>query len=319
MENKRNNLSVSIIVPVYNAARYLSACLDSVLAQDYDNWDAILIDDGSTDGSRAIMDTYHSLDKRFKCISKNNGGVSSARNIGLEQSAGEWALFLDADDCLKPNALSMLVGKAEGLDFVFGGYEILNDEGVLTYSVPERIECTINESQAFEQLFKPWHYRAFGAAWGKLFKLSVIKKNSLKFNERIHIGEDRLFVFDFVCHANSGYYFTIPVYEYYERPGSAMDTFNKGENKHFLTDLDAFMEMKRHIAAHQLKEEVLPLLKYGVKCNFHILSQSNKSNGWKWLVFKVRTHWKLLRILSLKDYCQDVVLPHIPSIGHNTV
>ena len=289
------------------------------MAQDYTAWEAILVDDGSTDGSLALLETYQNKDKRFRVFAKNNGGVSSARNYGLTKVIGDWAFFLDADDCLKPNSLSLLLDKTDGVDSVFGGYVILNNNGELTYSISDHFEFALDKVQAIEQLFKPWHYRTLGAAWGKLFKIPVIRQYNLHFNERIHIGEDRLFVFEYLSKVNSVYYFTTPVYEYFERPGSAMDSFYKGKNKHFLTDLDAYLEMNRLTSAMPQKEKVLSLLKYGAKCNFHLLSDSYKPVGWRGLYIKVLSHWKLLRILSIRDYFRDILLPHILPQASDTV
>lgn len=96
---------ISIIIPVYNAERFLRRCLDSVLNQSYSNWECIIVDDGSKDSSFAICDEYVKTDSRFKVIHKENGGVSEARNIGLSQLSGEWVTFVDSDDELTLDAL----------------------------------------------------------------------------------------------------------------------------------------------------------------------------------------------------------------------
>ena len=90
---------ISIIVPVYNTEKYLDQCIQSVLAQTYTNWELLLIDDGSTDSSGAICDKYAAEDNRIRVFHKENGGVSSARNLGLDNAQGEWISFVDADDC----------------------------------------------------------------------------------------------------------------------------------------------------------------------------------------------------------------------------
>ena len=104
----------SIIIPVYNVAPYLRECLDSVKNQTFADWEAICVDDGSTDGSGAILDEYGAKDNRFKVIHQKNEGVSSARNRGLEQATGEWILFLDADDVLNIEATAFLCGVLQG-------------------------------------------------------------------------------------------------------------------------------------------------------------------------------------------------------------
>lgn len=97
----------SIIIPVYNVAPYLRECLDSVLAQTFTDWEAICVDDGSTDGSGAILDEYAAKDKRFRVFHKENGGVSSARNLALNNVKGEWVGFLDGDDIYCPKMMSI--------------------------------------------------------------------------------------------------------------------------------------------------------------------------------------------------------------------
>lgn len=113
--------SFSIIIPVYNVAPYLRECLDSVLAQIFSNWEAVCVDDGSTDGSGAILDEYAARDIRFKVIHQGNAGVSAARNVALEAATGEWVTFLDADDKINAerlNALFIIANKHKGVDWI---------------------------------------------------------------------------------------------------------------------------------------------------------------------------------------------------------
>lgn len=111
----------SIIIPVYNVASYLRECLDSVLAQTFTDWEAICVDDGSTDGSGAALDEYADRDNRFKVIHQQNGGVSAARNAALEVAVGEWITFLDSDDKIdaeRLNVLSFIANKHKGVDWI---------------------------------------------------------------------------------------------------------------------------------------------------------------------------------------------------------
>ena len=103
----RHNLS--IIVPVFNVRNYLSDCIDSIISQSYSDFECILIDDGSTDGSGAICDEYAKKDSRIRVFHKENGGVSSARNIGLDNASGEWIYFVDSDDQILPGGLQTMV------------------------------------------------------------------------------------------------------------------------------------------------------------------------------------------------------------------
>ena len=104
---------VSIIVPVYKAEQYLHRCIDSILSQSFTDWELILVDDGSPDSSGAICDEYVHKDARIHVIHKENGGVSSARNVALGRITSKWLTFVDSDDCLYPRALQRLVEVAE--------------------------------------------------------------------------------------------------------------------------------------------------------------------------------------------------------------
>ena len=122
--------TVSIIIPIFNAEAYLARCLDSILAQSYSDWECILVEDGSTDGSGRICDCYAAKDARFRAIHGSNKGVSTARNKGIQLSGGQWFYFCDADDEVMPNALETLIHECDssGSDLVFGGYVECDDE-----------------------------------------------------------------------------------------------------------------------------------------------------------------------------------------------
>ena len=111
---------ISVIIPVYNTEKYLRRCIDSVLAQTYQDFELLLIDDGSKDSSGAICDEYASQDTRVRVFHKENGGVSSARNLGLDHARGEWITFVDADDWMADDMLQQMLdtADAEGADVV---------------------------------------------------------------------------------------------------------------------------------------------------------------------------------------------------------
>ena len=109
-------MKLAILIPVYNAEKYLRECLDSVLAQTFPDWEAICVDDGSTDGSGAILDEYAAKDGRFRVIHQKNAGVSAARNAALDVAKGEWVCFVDADDVIDRDWLrAMMLGRKSNL------------------------------------------------------------------------------------------------------------------------------------------------------------------------------------------------------------
>lgn len=123
---------ISVIIPAYNAQAYLRECLESVLAQSFTDWEALVVNDGSTDGTLGIAESLAAEDGRIKLFSKPNGGPSEARNYGLDRATGEWVTFLDSDDCLMPHALEVMHGftGGDGTDVVAGEYSRRNREPV---------------------------------------------------------------------------------------------------------------------------------------------------------------------------------------------
>ena len=131
-----NNCKVSIIIPVYNAERYLRKCLESIVSQTYINWELILVNDGSTDTSGKICEEYAEKDARVRVYNKSNTGVSDSRNLGIKESTGKYLVFVDADDYwLSVNDLATLVGISEEnqLDVLRGEYMAVDEDGQYIY------------------------------------------------------------------------------------------------------------------------------------------------------------------------------------------
>lgn len=178
----------SIIIPVYNVAPYLRECLDSVLAQNFPDWEAICVDDGSIDESGAILDEYAAKDKRFRVIHKENGGVSSARNVGLDTARGAWVWFVDGDDMIHPNAMEhikcVLDANRDVEVYAFDGF-IRDDNSLVEWPGLdfEYLEITSEHSERVERFF---HYGACNVIFGRE------KFGSLRV-PAFSIGEDVLF------------------------------------------------------------------------------------------------------------------------------
>ncbi len=128
---------VSIIVPVYNAEKYLDRCVDSVKAQTYTNWELLLVDDGSKDASPLMCDKYASEDKRIRVFHQQNGGICAARNTGIKNIKGDYFFFCDNDDRIEPDAIEELLylAKTENADMVIGGYTGYGIKGHPRWSV----------------------------------------------------------------------------------------------------------------------------------------------------------------------------------------
>ena len=215
---------ISVIVPVYNVERYLCKCLDSILTQTITEWECILVDDGSTDKSGSICDEYAKKDGRFIVMHKENGGVSSARNLGIKGAHGEWISFVDADDELYEESLSTLYSfVSDSVDIVVAGYVKINDKKEITYQIGERKTYLKNREDAILEVYKPTYYSYIGYPWGKLYRKDVINKNALSYDETISVSEDRLFLLTFMsCMKGIAVITTTPVYYYYQRADSVM-------------------------------------------------------------------------------------------------
>ncbi len=214
-----NKERLSIIVPVYNAEDYLDRCLISILEQDFPSFEVILVDDGSTDSSPMICDRYSATDPRFRTIHKSNGGVSSARNAGLDLAKGEYIMFVDSDDALLPDSLEMLFEYLSGEDLAVGGYTVYIEGTPGKEVLPKR-----NVSFKGEDMNKFYdenirrNCEMLDAPWSKIFRRKTI--GDLRFCEDLHYAEDKLFVFSFLSKCSSAYACSSPVYAYHLRAGS---------------------------------------------------------------------------------------------------
>lgn len=186
-------LLISIIIPIYNAEKTLNRCVDSILSMTFSDWELLLINDGSTDRSGAICDEYVAKDKRIKVFHKENRGVSSARNIGLDNARGKWITFVDADDQINSSTLNCIYSKDIKEDFIFFSYCFNYKDGRVVYE-------TLNVSERIENislfLNTNIHKYIFRVVWGKCFKKELL--NGLRFDEKIKVGEDLLFVLSYL-------------------------------------------------------------------------------------------------------------------------
>lgn len=211
-----NNIPlVSVIVPVYNAEKYLNRCVDSILSQTMTDFELILVDDGSKDNSGRICDEYAEKDARVRVFHKPNGGVSSARNLGLDNATGNWITYVDADDRCSCKYLEHLLAKTdEGTDLILSYAVVCDSLGENAEIYPEYRVDASNFERLFVDSDMHWHT----SPWAKLYRASIIYENNLRFNEMMHIGEDADFLFSFMLitdriYVSSGtdYYYTCDV------------------------------------------------------------------------------------------------------------
>lgn len=210
---------LSIIIPVYNAEDYLDRCLHSILEQEFSSYEVILVDDGSTDASPLICDRYSSTDPRFRTVHKPNGGVSSARNMGLGLAKGEYIMFLDSDDTLLPLGLDDIMGAVAGEDMVVAGYATFIDNVPVKTVKPKKTKAYKGaEYPEFFQQNVRRNCEMLDAPWAKLFKRKTI--GNTRFCDELSYAEDKLFVFEVMARCSSILAFSEAIYGYYMRPGS---------------------------------------------------------------------------------------------------
>lgn len=184
---------ISVIIPIYNAKRYINRCINSICIQDYPNIEVIIIDDGSKDGSSEICDKYADSDNRIKIIHQTNLGVSIARNNGINNCSGDYLVFVDADDFLFPGAISHLYNNMTqtNSELVCGSYvmeKTRKRKKIISY------QDKVYKDNDYDDNFIDILRKISNAPWGKLFDTEIIRKNHINFPEKIPYAEDTTFL-----------------------------------------------------------------------------------------------------------------------------
>lgn len=216
---------ISVIVPVYNVEKYLHQCLTSIVTQSYSNLEIILIDDGSTDTSPNICDAWKNKDARISVIHKVNGGLSSARNAGLDVATGRYVTFVDSDDWLCDNAISTMYLWMEryNCDLVMAGTTKAYDDGT-TENIDDKYPAKIYSSQ--EALIDFLYHRSnlTSAAWNKLYSMDFFRgEKAIRFPNGLN-SEDYYILAQIYYRMNAMYFNPMPLYYYRIRQGSICTT-----------------------------------------------------------------------------------------------
>ncbi len=197
---------VSVIVPAYNAEKYLGRCLDSILAQEQKDFEVIVINDGSTDGTAQVCDEYAAKDSRIKAFHKENGGASSARNAGLEKAQGKWITFIDSDDRIEGLFFPKVLDDQFDVymqDLVFFGEDGPAEHLAAQIVSPEKISGFLQDCS---------HWDLFRSICCKFIKNDIVNQYHIRFDPSQRMAEDTLFYMDYFCHCrqinvlNSGQY-----------------------------------------------------------------------------------------------------------------
>lgn len=265
---------VSIIVPVYKAEKYLNRCVDSILAQTFTDWELLLIDDGSPDRSGEICDEYAKKDFRIRVIHKENGGVSSARQRGLDEAVGEYTIHVDSDDWVEPNMLEELYkkGKQDDADIVICDY--FNNIGT-KQTICRQCPSSLEPKQVLIELFQQLH----GSCWNKLARRVCYKQYGIEFPRGINYCEDLFTWVQFLSHKEVKVaYLNKAFYHYFDNPESITRSYQRSQ---YETRCE-FVKCLEKVLPTELRSTILKKVTFNifVEANIYdVLTQSEIKEG----------------------------------------
>lgn len=273
---------ISIIIPAYNVEKYIGPCIESALSQSFRDIEVIVVNDGSTDSTPVVIQEFARSDSRVRVVNRENGGLSEARNTGLDIARGEWITFLDGDDMLLPGTLEILLNEAvmTGADLVCGSFvRNLNEKKKGKRSIelsPEEALLDI----LYQKKIQP-------SAWGKLYKKFLF--DNLRYSKAI-LYEDLDVIYRIVSQTNKVVYTAAPVYFYRITPGSILNSFSKSR-----FDVLAVTERLEQWAASTSSSEVLKAARdRRLSANFNILGliAANKKKEYENVA---RSCWNIIK------------------------
>lgn len=234
---KKGNELISVIIPVYQVEKYLERCINSVINQTYDNLEIILIDDGSKDKSGKICDEYSKIDSRILVVHTENQGVSSARNTGIDNATGDYVLFCDADDFVQSDWCDRLYRSFKSMTNVLPVCNYYRICGNILKTNKKDICDAYDEIITSKDFFLLNKGELLGIPWNKLYSRNIIENNKIRFNESLSLGEDLIFVLDYImCSRCDFKIINIPLYNY--SIGN-----NEGLSEKYYSDLNAIYKI----------------------------------------------------------------------------
>lgn len=265
---------VSIIVPVYKAEKYLNRCVDSILAQTFTDWELLLIDDGSPDRSDEICDEYAKKDFRIRVIHKENGGVSSARQRGLDEAVGEYTIHVDSDDWVEPNMLEELYKKAKQDDADIVICDYFNNIGT-KQTICRQCPSSLEPKQVLIELFQQLH----GSCWNKLARRVCYKQYGIEFPRGINYCEDLFTWVQFLSHKEVKVaYLNKAFYHYFDNPESITRSYQRSQ---YETRCE-FVKCLEKVLPTELRSTILKKVTFNifVEANIYdVLTQSEIKEG----------------------------------------
>ncbi len=217
-------MKLSIIIPVYNAEKYLETCVMSFADSVKLNYEVLLIDDGSTDNSLEVCNSLSERNSNIRVIKKENGGVSSARNRGITESKGEYLMFIDSDDYLEVGAINKIIDilNKKNNQLIIFGYNRVKNNAINTELASYSGDVCIDEVLKIMLDNKSLHY--FNYPWNKIYNTKIIKENNLLFNEKINLGEDAIFNMKYMKYISAVMFVRKCIYNYRVSEGNTLST-----------------------------------------------------------------------------------------------
>lgn len=231
MRSMNKSPKISIIVPIYKIERYLRQCIDSILAQTFTDYELLLIDDGSPDGCPAICDEYAQNDTRIRVIHKPNGGLTSARNNGLDNAKGEWIMYIDGDDWVEPTYIEELYNAAikNKADIAICGFRFAYEDGRFITEHPTLWDD--NKSASLHRYISS----EWTTVWGSIHKLNLFRDNGIQSPKNITFCEDFHLIIRLCYFANKVVSIDRPLYNYRQRSTSIIHILNENTQRDVIT------------------------------------------------------------------------------------
>lgn len=219
---------LSLIVPAYNVAPYLEECIDSIVANAYQNYEILLIDDGSTDETGAICDILAQKYKKIKVFHTENRGLCAARNLGLENANGKYIGFVDSDDLVAPDMLEALVSNmTDDIQMVACGFVRCKRTDTPIDDPSSQSICKTDIQETAHKVLLD----GYGSnVWNKIYRKSVLDDHSIRFRTNIMVAEDQYFLMDFLPYCERAVFLDRPLYYYVMNDGSIMNTFRQNQS-----------------------------------------------------------------------------------------
>ena len=290
--------TISVIVPVYNVEKYLSKCLDSIINQTYKNLEIICVDDGSTDSSSKILEEYAKKDTRIKVITRQNGGLSAARNTGVKNATGEFVSFVDSDDWIDLETYEKAIGHfSDDVDSVCYAAAIVCDDGVDDFYEEERLWHSLKYRGKIT-LKNESFYNLTHTVWNKIYRKSIIDKYNIDFPEGL-IHEDFSFYTKYMALAPKTYCLNEYLYFYRKRQNSIMSENVSSKSIHFLDCMKNFENTYEFLKKYNLcKTNEIVLTRLFCACLYDDYKNSHKSYKKKVLAYAN----SLIRKINIGEY-----------------